>query len=269
MPIVFACISPHPPVIVHEVGQGRESETHRTIAALEEVAQAMARHTPQTVVIISPHGPMLPRSFGILTAPQAQGDFRQWGAPGVSLTFDTDLELVETVRREAQQANLSLEPLPHWGQGLDWGCTVPLYYLQSGMAGAKLVALSVSFLSSREHYRLGQAVASAANSSQRRVALIASADMSHRLRHDGPYGFDPAGPALDQRLQEALACWDVEDVLSVDAQLRAQAGDDAVPSLSFLMGALSELAVRPHILSYEGPFGVGYLVAWVEVLGER
>jgi hypothetical protein len=32
-----------------------------------------------------------------------------------------------------------------------------------------------------------------------------------------------------------------------------------------LLGALNGLKVKPKILSYEGPFGVGYLVAYFEV----
>lgn len=269
MPIAFACISPHPPIIVHEVGRGRERETQRTIAALEQVAQVMEQRSPQTAIIISPHGPIMPESFGVLSAPQAKADFSQWGAPNVSFTFHTDLEMVEAICREARQAHIPLEALAHWGEDLDWGCSVPLYYLRTGLAGARLVALTISFLSPREHYRLGQTVARASSGVDRRVALIASADMSHRLRHDGPYGFHPAGPVLDQQLREAVANWDVEHILNIDVQLRKQAGDDSVPSLSFLMGALSEKDVRPHILSYEGPFGVGYMVAWVEVMGER
>ncbi len=32
------------------------------------------------------------------------------------------------------------------------------------------------------------------------------------------------------------------------------------------MGALDSLHVRPRVLSYEGPFGVGYMVAAVDIL---
>ena len=38
--IKFACISPHPPIIVREVGHGRERALHRPIDALEQLPVA-------------------------------------------------------------------------------------------------------------------------------------------------------------------------------------------------------------------------------------
>jgi aromatic ring-opening dioxygenase LigB subunit len=44
------------------------------------------------------------------------------------------------------------------------------------------------------------------------------------------------------------------------------AGECGLRSIVILMGALDGLKVKPEILSYEGPFGVGYLVASLEVI---
>ncbi len=54
-------------------------------------------------------------------------------------------------------------------------------------------------------------------------------------------------------------------VLQMEDGFRHRAAEDAVSSISFLMGALDGLPVRPRVLSYEGPFGVGYLVAAIDV----
>ena len=58
--IVFACISPHPPIIVHEVGQGRERTTQKTIDALEQVARELAEHKPDAAITSAPTGPSSP-----------------------------------------------------------------------------------------------------------------------------------------------------------------------------------------------------------------
>ena len=126
--------------------------------------------------------------------------------------------------------------------------------------------MNISFLSAAKHFRFGQAVRQAIDRVGRRAVIVASADLSHRLSEDGPYGFDPAGPELDRRVREAVASWDVEALLTMDEGFREQAGDDAVSSISFLMGALDGLHVRPRVLSYEGPFGVGYMVAAIDIL---
>ena len=267
--IVFACISPHPPVIVPEIGRGREGETARTIEALRQVAGELGERQPETVLIISPHGPLQPDAMGISTAPRAIGGFLQWGAPGVSFAFDNDPEAVTLLQEEALAAGLPLTALEDWGLNLDWGCTVPLYYLRSGMRGACLVPMAVSFLSPQAHHVLGKAVGRALTRLNRTVAIICSADLSHALLPGAPNGYDPAGHEFDERYRRAVEDWDVEWMLGVDTGFRHHAAEDAVPQTSLLMGALSDLKVHPRVLSYEGPFGVGYLVAAIDVLGPR
>jgi AmmeMemoRadiSam system protein A len=244
---------------------GRERAIQKTIDALEEAARRLAERRPETAILISPHGPLRPHAFGVLTAPACSGTFAEWGAPQVAFSFENDPETVDLVRAEAAQAGLPLDPVARWRDGLDWGCTVPLYYLRSGLGDARLVPMTVSFLTPRQHFALGQAVGRAVHKLDRRVAIIASADLSHSLTESAPNGYDPAGAVFDEKLREAIAAWDVAAVLDMDEGFRHHAAEDAVPSVSFLMGALDGLAVKPEVLSYEGPFGVGYLVAAVEV----
>jgi AmmeMemoRadiSam system protein A len=264
--IVFACISPHPPIIVHEVGHGRERATQKTTDALEEAARRLAERQPETAIVISPHGPLRPEAFGILTAPRCSASFAEWGAPQVVFAFENDLDAVALIRAEAGQASLPLEPIVRWREGLDWGCTVPLYYLRPGLGDARLVPMCISLLPPQQHFALGQALGRAIRRLDKRVAIIASADLSHSLTEGAPNGYDPMGPIFDEKLREAIAAWDVPTVLDMDERLRRRAAEDAVPSVSFLMGALDGLTVKPQVLSYEGPFGVGYLVAVVDVV---
>jgi len=266
MGIVFGCVSPHPPIIVHEIGQGRESETQNTINALRQVAEEMAAHRPETAIIISPHGPLRPNAFGILTAERCSSSLAEWGAPQVVFAFENDLDVVSLIRQECQEAGLPLEAISRWREGLDWGCTVPLYYLQRGLGTAKLVPICISYLPPQQHFGLGVAVRRAIDRLGRRAVVIASADLSHDLTHSAPSGYDPTGPLFDGKIQQAVAQWDVKAVLDMDAGFRQRAAEDAVPSLSFLMGAVFGLTVKARVLSYEGPFGVGYLVAAVDIL---
>ncbi|MBI2913941.1 MAG: AmmeMemoRadiSam system protein A [Chloroflexi bacterium] len=266
--IKFAGVSPHPPIIVHEIGRGRERETQRTIDALEQLAAEMAAHRPETLVLMATHGPLNPGAFFLLNAASTEGDFARWGAPQVRLQFQGDPETAAAIEGEAAAAGLPLDVADRWDSGLDWSCTVPLYYLRCGLQDARLVAMNIAFLSPQQHFQFGRAVRRAVDRIGRRAVIIASADLSHRLSNDGPYGYDPAGPEFDRRIQEALANWDVDAILGMELAFREAAGDDAIPSLSFLMGALDGLPVQPRILSYEGPFGVGYMVAAIDILDD-
>ena len=267
--IIYACIAPHPPIIVHEVGRGRERETHRTIAALERVAGELASLQPETVVMISPHGPVQPAGAGILAMAVCGGDMGRWDAPQLRFEFENDLDVVAAIQAEADAAQLPLVALEQWDDGaidgLDWGCTVPLYFLRSGIEGARLVPIAPSFGTLPYHYAFGEAIGRALARLQRRAAVICSADLSHALLPGAPSRYDPAGREFDSAYQDAIATWDVDWVLEATRDFRARAAEDALPQTAMLMGILSGHEVRPRILSYEGPFGVGYMVAAIDV----
>ena len=77
--------------------------------------------------------------------------------------------------------------------------------------------IAVSFLGPHEHFALGQVLAAVMARSDKRVAIIASADGSHALKAEGPYGFNPAGPRWEDAFQRALADWDLDTMLGFDA----------------------------------------------------
>lgn len=111
----------------------------------------------------------------------------------------------------------------------------------------------------KAHFEFGRRIAAQIPKTTR-LAWIASGDLSHRLKEDGPYGFHPAGPKFDQTLINLLENRDVEGILNLDPKLTEEAGECGLRSICMLLGALSGTKYRPEILSYEGPFGIGYTV---------
>ena len=144
----------------------------------------------------------------------------------------------------------------------DWGFNVPLYFLAKDFKGGieqHLIGLESPkfyFEQGKELYKLK------IENYKLKIALIASGDLSHCLRVDGPYGFNPDGPKFDKELIESLKNKDIETILKLD-DLYPEAAECGLRSFCFLLGILeaSGLDYKPEILSYEGPFGVGYLVA--------
>ena len=117
------------------------------------------------------------------------------------------------------------------------------------------------------HYHLGQCIADAADALNRRAVFLASGDCSHKLTPDGPYGFSPDGPAFDKALTNALAKGDFLAMLSIPPRQAEAAAECGWRSFQIMAGALDRRSVTPEMLSYEGPFGVGYAVAAFTVTG--
>jgi len=144
----------------------------------------------------------------------------------------------------------------------DWGFNVPLYFLAPDFEG-KIETILIGLESPKFYFEEGKKVyQSKILNLKSKIALIASGDMSHCLKEEGPYGFHPDGPKFDKDFIESLKKKDIEKILKLD-DLYPEAGECGLRSLCFLLGILeaSGLDWQPEILSYEGPFGVGYLVA--------
>jgi len=263
--IVFGCIVPHPPLLVPDVGGGRETGILRTTKAMERLTQQLAEHRPDTVFIISPHGSSHHNAMGAATSMSSQGSMRSWGARGPDYRFDNDLETVAALEDEARAANIPMRSIGDRSYELDHGVLVPVHFLIKGMGRAKMVPLTFSWLPLDAHFAFGQAVRRAAEKIGRRVAIVASGDLSHRLTHDGPAGFHPDGEVFDRKLVQYIEDYDVMGIMTMDEALINHAGECGLRSIVILLGALDGLAVKSEVLSYEGPFGVGYCVASFEV----
>ena len=122
--IVYACVVPHPPIMVSEIGGGREVEVSSTLQALGQVAKEMGAHKPQTVFVISPHGALHYNAMGIATGARSRGTLRHWGAK-VDYSFNNDPEVVRAIQREAEAADIPLQSISKGTYDLDHGVVVP------------------------------------------------------------------------------------------------------------------------------------------------
>jgi len=263
--IVFAGIAPHPPLLVPEVGGDRIKQVAASRRALQEFSRRLIETEPETVLVISPHSPLDPRVFTARATGQLRGDFREFYAPGVALTFENDLELLDAIKRAATDEGVELRDLAR-DHPLDHGAMVPLYYLHEAGWTGPIVVLGFTNQPVEKHLSFGRAINEAAQSINRRVAVVASGDLSHRLIVDGPYEFEPTAHLFDEQIVEAIRRGDSSAVTEIDPDLRNRAGECGYRSIVVALGSVGENPSQHQVLSYEGPFGVGYMVA---VLAER
>jgi len=259
--IVFGCIVPHPPIIVPEIGKGRESEISSTIRSMEKLANQLAQTRPEIIIVISPHGTAYYDAMGVVITKLLRGDLRSWGANNLNFRFNVDFDFTEVLQQEAHKAGIPIKPIGERGYNLDHGVLVPFYFFDRKIHNVPLVPLTFCWLPLATHYDFGKLIANVAEQSNKRVAIVASGDLSHRLIPEAPAGYDPQGQVFDKKIQVAVAALDTDSILNMDQELIDQAGECGLRSIAILMGTLEGLNVKPEVLSYEGPFGVGYMVA--------
>ncbi len=267
MPIPGAVILPHPPVILPAVGCGREREIRATATACRAAAKQAAAWAPEALVIASPHTVLYSDYFHISPGQGASGGMSAFGAPQVRLEAAYDTKLRQELIRQAEAAGIRAGTLGERDPALDHGTLLPLFFLREAGVDCPILRVGLSGFSPLEHYRLGRCIARAADVLGRRVVFVASGDLSHKLKDDGPYGYAPEGPAFDRQVTQAMAEGNFLQFLTIDPGLCGRAAECGLRSFQMMAGALDGLAVSPTLLSYEGTFGVGYGVASFAVTG--
>jgi aromatic ring-opening dioxygenase LigB subunit len=248
------CICPHPPLLIPEIGGDALKAVAATVHGMETLAADVGQ--PETVVVVSPHTPGYADAHVVKIAPRLSGDFGSFGCPQAEFAFVNDGALVDLLLALAGgERDVTLRP----GEDdlLDHGALVPLSFLRPGRV------VSISIVNSYSSHRaLGQLVRRCAEELGRDVLFLASGDLSHRLIPSAPAGYDPRGKTFDEMLLHAFEAGDFGALSTLDRGIISGAGECGLRSFIALGGFLGDdTLVDPHVYSYEGPFGVGYLVA--------
>ena len=261
---------PHPPLLIPEIGKDEISHVRATQTAMRDICQQIVRLKPEVILIISPHGPMFEDAITVMDGEVLRGDLTDFGVAN-SYQVHNDLELSQKIVRLAQTDGLPVflvnEPIKkrfHIKKELDYAAILPLHYLQEAGFDGKIVLLSPGFVSHEILLRVGMSIRKAFEALGRRSVIIASGDNSHALKPDAPAGYSEEGQAFDQLLQQSIQDSDWIALYTLEPGFIERAAEDTLASLAILLGANEQVNLHSQVLSYEGPFGVGYTVASFE-----
>jgi AmmeMemoRadiSam system protein A len=257
--VIIAALMPHAPVLVPAVGGKRGNRAAASVSAMTEAARRIVKAGPETVVLISPHTPRRQTAFAIRAGGRISGSLAQFGAPATVVDLPADEPLAAAVAEEA-----GLRGLDVWwlrDAELDHGAVVLLWHLADAGWHGPTVVIGLNYPGEPGLVELGWAIAGAARRAGRRVAVVASGDMSHCLQPGAPAGFHPRAKEFDGAFIECLRAGNYRKLPDFDPGLRDLAAEDAVDSTLVAASAVNWNAAGHELLSYEGPFGVGYGVA--------
>ncbi len=275
MAIVAAVAVPHPPLIVPAVGKGEEARISSTIDAYEAAARAVIDAKPDCIVVTSPHAPMFRDGFHVTTDARLEGSMARFRAPHEQIDAACDADFARAIVEKANAAGIAAVGSDRYRDDMDHGTYVPLYFVREAYHASAgdtiddlpcpIVRIGLSGLSPQTHRELGHIISQTADELEKRVAFVASGDLSHKLLEEGPYGFAPEGPVFDEQIGEIFAAGELDRLFEFDEDFCEAAAECGLRSFQIMAGALDGLTVESHLLSNEGPFGVGYGVAIMDV----
>lgn len=268
-------LMPHPPIIIPEVGKGEESEIINTSKSMDIIGREIAAASPETIVIVTPHGTMFGDAIAIAYEDSLEGNLKNFGASQVSMNLETDKALANKIYELAMEekipiimANSDFLKRYNTSLGLDHGVMVPLYFINKYYSSYKIVHITYAPLGDIDLYKFGTAISKAVEQLSKKVVFIASGDLSHRLKEEGPYDYSPHGEKFDKEFLQHLHQGDVLSLFAMDRETVCNAGECGRRSVLTLLGTLEGYKFNGDLLSYEGTFGVGYGVMRINILTE-
>jgi aromatic ring-opening dioxygenase LigB subunit len=256
--LVFSAIVPHSPILLPTIGKNYQSKLKKTLGAIKTLEEDLYVSKPETLIFFSPHGNRSPDTFSINLATHYETNFQEFGDFATKIKFASDSFLVERLQYSLRHNNIPL--LLTTEQFLDYGTAVPAFLLTQHLPQIALIPIHDSDLSLIRHYEFGQGMQEDLFNTHKRIALIASADLSHCLTDKAPGGFSPEGKKFDETLVQAIKNYDLKSLFDLESKaLTAKAC--GLKTIAMMLGALEKINCSPELLSYEGPFGIGYLVA--------
>lgn len=270
--IVAYYAMPHPPIVIPEVGGGEEKKIKNTYDACVGIGVEIAELKPDTIIVVTPHGPMFSDAIALSFENAISGSLKQFGAPEISMNLEIDLDLALRIIDKSDEndiptAKITNNFIKKYGRDyeLDHGSIVPLYFVKDKYSSFKLVHITYSGLSPMQLYRFGKGIKEAVEESSKDVVFIASGDLSHRLKDEGPYDYNPHGEKFDKEITNLLIKGDVAGIFNMNCETIQNAGECGLRSYYIMLGAMEGNEIKGKLLSYEGTFGVGYAVMKFEL----
>ena len=256
MSLIYSAITPHSSLLIPGVGKKNTELLKKTSDSLKRIEEDLYAAQIETLIIISSHSSSADETFALNLAPEFQINFEEFGDFTSKKTLPGDILLTQEIKqnlsREYKAGLINKTVLNH-------GSGVPLYLLTENLKNIKIIPIYCAQTDLPTHLSVGENLQKTLVESNQRIAVIASGDLSHTLTPNAPGGYSPKAPGFDQKVIEQLQNKKIPELTKTNPELLEEVQTEGLKAISLLMGVLNKMNYTPKLLSYEHPFGVGYL----------
>lgn len=268
MSLDAAFLLPHPPIMIPEVGGKNIEKVKDTIDNVKYLSHILKKENYELYILISPHLPL--KDKFIIYSGTVSGNLEIFNVPEIKITVSSNAKYCSSIKDQADNNQIETEviDIDEKENFLDHGCIVPLWSLFGGerIECIPIGLTAYSHFNNHTNYNLGKIISDTVDTLNKKTALLISGDLSHRLKPGGsPAGYSPRGLEFDYRIGEIFKSGRLNDFIKIDKMLTDEAGHCGLPGLQIMAGAINNKELEARVHSYEGPFGVGYMVASVIV----
>ncbi|MDI3474728.1 MAG: hypothetical protein PWQ95_456 [Thermococcaceae archaeon] len=242
-----------------------DDETKKLAEVLRDIGRELGG--VDAYVLISPHNVRMSDHLGVV---MAQHLISWLGFEGVELPgeWETDRELAEEIHNGWKGAKIPTVDLHFASRSgiysrwpLTWGELIPLQFLEK----KPLVLLTPARSLSRETLiKAGEVLGEVLERSEKKIALIVSADHGHAHDENGPYGYAKESEEYDRLIIELINENRLEELPEIPDELIEKALPDSYWQMLIMLGVMHRVPVKLVESAYACPTYFGMAGAlWV------
>ncbi len=257
MSLVFAAIVPHSPLLLDHIGKSQTEKLGQTRKAFDQLQDELYGSRVDCLLIISAHAGKSPDAFTVLGNNTLTPDLSDFGDLQEYSSVTNHLPFVSSLRESADEQGIPL--IVDSSATLDYASSIPLMLLSNDITDPTIAVIGTSDLDRKTHFDFGYVLKDIVMNSTTRYGILLSCDLAHTLSTDAPAGFSRSGEQFDTTIRQRLQDYNSSALLQLDDQIAQEADQCALPALLIFLGLTQRMGYQYKELSYEFPFGVGYL----------
>jgi len=256
--IKLAFIVPHSPILIPSIGKANNLLLEKTTAAYKKIEEKLIAAEIDKVIIISPHGQAQENGLTLNVAPEFNINFEVFGDFSAKASITGDTVLAQEIKDDLKtETNIHLISETN----IDYGSGIPIYLLSAALKNTKITPILTGNPELSEYFIFGQKLHEVLSSRDEKIAIIASGDLSHKLKRRSPAGYSPKAAKFDNKVIEYLNSPEtaMENIAKIDAKTISDVMECGLKPIALLLGILQGQNFNPKMLAYQTELGVGYL----------
>lgn len=257
MSLVWAALTPHPPILLESIGKENTEKLEKTKKAFDKLAESLYLSKPDLIIVLTAHGLSIENTFVMNMGKEKDGilsyeaNFEEFGDFNTKFSWETDLFMSFKIK-SFLETKIPLQLLNQ--DDLDHGSSIPLHFLSQSLKDIKILSITTSNFDTETHQNFGRYLKEIISNEEKRVAIIASGDLSHLFEKD-----EKIAEKFDEAIRKSLNPQKMDRIINMDPDILENAGECAYKQLVTLLAIIEDYNWKFEELSYEHPFGIGYL----------
>jgi len=159
---------PHPPIIIPDIGRGEEERIRKTSDACHKVGKEIEKIKPDTIIIITPHGPLFSDAIAISSGESISGNLKKFNVDNIEIDLKIDTILTDKIVSNAKKEKIAVVKITDStakkykiNYELDHGSIVPLYFINQEYSNYKIIHITYGMLPKLQLYKFGMCIKAA------------------------------------------------------------------------------------------------------------